>query len=147
MDLLKQIKQVEEELKSKEADLAQWERELDSREERFASEKKAFEKDRKEFEKTSKEADAKLKAIEAQGQQLQKVEQEKERNAKNERQFELFKMKKQFEYDYKLKWGKSPGELMQEAVNSTPQEVRGAQQPVPPTPPAEQQSAEQPQMV
>jgi len=98
--------------------------------------------------KKGKEAELeKLRAIEAQGQQLQKVEQEKQRNADKERQFEMFKMKKQFEYDYKLKWGQSPGELMEEAVNSTPPEARGAPQGEAPQPPAEPQSQGQPQMV
>ncbi|MBN2661575.1 MAG: hypothetical protein JXR54_09940 [Tannerellaceae bacterium] len=90
---------------------------------------------------------AKLRAIEAQGQQLQNVEKVKEQNAQKARMFEMHKMKKQFEYDYYLANGKYPSDIMNAARKDIPAEQANmGQPPVPPQmgeqpPVAEQEQA------
>ena len=65
---------------------------------------------------------SKLRHIQAQGEQLKGVEQVKEQNKQNERLFELYKIKKQFEYDYYLQHNKYPSALMNEARQQIPAE-------------------------
>jgi hypothetical protein len=80
---------------------------------------------------------AKLKAIEAQGAQLQKVEQQKEANKDKERMFELVKLDKEFKNDFTIKWGIAPTAEMARTVAEGMNVPGGAPAPQPPagTPP------------
>jgi len=72
--------------------------------------------------KKGKEAEAaQLKKIELQGDQIAKVEQQKEKNKKNERMFELVKIQKEFESEFTIKFGKPP----------SPEIFKGLQAPMP----------------
>lgn len=63
----------------------------------------------------------KMKAIELQGEQLRKVEQEKQQYIQGDRMFELAKLQKEFEYDFYLKYGYSPTDAMNRAAGTMPQ--------------------------
>ncbi len=71
----------------------------------------------------------KMKAIELQGEQLRKVEQEKQQYKKGDQMFELLKLQKEFEYDFFLKYGYSPTEAMKKAAGGmAPQPQQGMPQ-------------------
>ena len=71
--------------------------------------------------KKSKEKElSDLKKIELQGDQLLKVEKEKEKNNKNVRIFELVKLQKEFENEFMIKFGYTPNQAMKNVAGDIP---------------------------
>lgn len=79
--------------------------------------------------------------IEAQGNQLAKAEQEKEKNRAGERRFELVKLQKEFENDFMVKWGYTPSQAMKNASAQMPQGEQTVPAQQPPQPQQQEEMA------